>query len=104
MEIDIRVRPPVPPAPQGKLADVEVHFASGVLAGLKLVGFAVWEARDARGRTVSFPSRRFLVHGERRHFALLRAARDLPAQQPLREMILRAYADGEGSDGTPNVH
>lgn len=31
--------------PAGKLADAELHFTEGPLAGLRLVGFAVWEAR-----------------------------------------------------------
>ena len=32
--------------PPGKLADAELHFTEGVLEGLKLVGFAVWERRS----------------------------------------------------------
>jgi hypothetical protein len=28
--------------PPGKLADVELHFTSGPLEGLKLIGFSVW--------------------------------------------------------------
>ena len=43
------------------------------LAGLKLVGFAVWERRDGLGHNVTFPARQFIVHGDRRNFALLRA-------------------------------
>ena len=27
----------------GKLADAELHFTEGMLEGLKLVGFTVWE-------------------------------------------------------------
>ncbi len=29
--------------PPGKLADAELHFTSGPLEGLKLIGFGVWE-------------------------------------------------------------
>ena len=36
--------------PAGKLADAELHFADGPLAGLKLIGFAIWERRGAGGR------------------------------------------------------
>ena len=36
--------------PPGKLADAELHFDNDVMAGLKLVGFAVWERRDGSGR------------------------------------------------------
>ena len=34
--------------PPGKLADAELHFTDGVLDGLKLIGFAVWERRTRR--------------------------------------------------------
>lgn len=91
MDSQIRIRRVGVGAPAGKLADAELHFSDGVLAGLKLVGFAVWARRDGTGNTVSFPARPFVVHGERRNFALLRAVRDLAAQQPLRELVLKAY-------------
>ena len=57
--------------PPGKLADAEIHFVDGVFAGLKLIGFAIWERRNGAGRNVTFPARRSL-NGERRSFALLR--------------------------------
>ena len=41
----------------GKLADAELHFTDGVLAGFKLIGFAVWERRSGSGRNVTFPAR-----------------------------------------------
>ena len=83
--------------PKGKLADVELHFEEGLLAGLKLVGFtlAVWERRKARGRSVMFPARPYAVNGERCHFTLLRAVEDVAATEPLRERILRAFAEHE---------
>jgi hypothetical protein len=37
--------------PPGKLADAELHFGDGPLAGLKLIGFAIWERRSGSGRT-----------------------------------------------------
>ena len=58
--------------PPGKLADAELHFTDGVLDGLKLIGFAVWERRSGTGRNVTFPARQYAVNGERRSFALLR--------------------------------
>jgi hypothetical protein len=42
--------------PPGKLADAELHFSDGVLEGLKLIGFAVWERRSGGGRNVTFPA------------------------------------------------
>ena len=82
-------------APEGKLADAELHFKEGLLGGLKLVGFSVWEHRGARGRSVMFPARPYAVNGERRHFTLLRAVEDMAATEPLRERILRAFAEHE---------
>lgn len=81
--------------PPGKLADAELHFEDGVLAGLKLIGFGIWERRGGNGRNVTFPARQYSVNGERRSFALLRPVVDATAQDPLRELILEAYADYE---------
>ena len=44
--------------PPGKLAEAELHFSSGPLEGLKLIGFAVWERKTGNGRNVTFPARR----------------------------------------------
>lgn len=76
--------------PAGKLADAEVHFVSGPLAGLKLIGFAVWERRGG-GRNVTFPARSYSVNGERRSFALLRPVEDARAQDAIRDLILQAF-------------
>ena len=81
--------------PPGKLADVELHFTDGPLAGLKLIGFAVWERRTGAGRNVTFPARSYAVNGERRSFALLRPVADMAAQEQLRTAILQAYAEYE---------
>ena len=76
-----------------KLADAEIHFAGGALDGLKLVGFAVWRKRDGNGQSVSFPSRQFTVHGERRTFSLLRWVAERTAQDRLAEVVLQAYRE-----------
>ena len=81
--------------PPGKLADVELHFVDGVLAGLKLIGFAIWERRTGAGRNVTFPARQYSVNGERRSFALLRPVADTAAQDVVRDLILSAYAEHE---------
>jgi hypothetical protein len=83
--------------PVGKLADVELHFTEGVLAGLKLIGFAVWERR-AGGRTVTFPARQYSINGERRSFALLRPITDAAGQDRIRDLILGAYAAFEQAE------
>ena len=81
--------------PPGKLADAELHFNEGVLDGLKLIGFSVWERRTGGGRNVTFPARTYSVNGERRSFALLRPIGDADAQNRIREVILEAYAEFE---------
>jgi len=81
--------------PPGKLADAELHFSEGILDGLKLIGFAVWERRNGSGRNVTFPSRQYSVNGERRSFALLRPIVDATAQERLRELILHAFEEHE---------
>ena len=81
----------------GKLADAELHFTDGVLEGLKLIGFSIWERRTGGGRNVTFPARQYAVNGERRSFALLRPIADISAQERIRELVLRAYAEHEES-------
>lgn len=76
--------------PAGKLADAELHFTAGPLAGLKLIGFSVWEGVRG-GRNVTFPSRTYSVSGERRSFSLLRPVGDADAHERLRDQILDAY-------------
>ena len=83
--------------PPSKLADAELHFTEGVLEGLKLVGFAVWERRSGSGRNVTFPSRQYIVSGDRRSFALLRPVADAASQERVRDLVLQAYADYENS-------
>lgn len=81
--------------PPGKLADAELHFDEGILAGLKLIGFAVWERRAGRERNATFPARQYSVNGERRSFSLLRPIADVRFQENVRELILEAYAEFE---------
>lgn len=83
--------------PPGKLADAELHFSSGPLEGLKLIGFAVWEKKSGGGRNVTFPARSYSVNGERRSFSLLRPVADSTAQNRVRDLILEAYAEYAGA-------
>lgn len=82
--------------PPGKLADAELHFSSGPLDGLKLIGFAIWERRNG-GRTVTFPARQYSVNGERRSFALLRPTADTAAQDRMRDLIIDAFKEYEAA-------
>lgn len=87
--------PGIPEYARVKLADAELHFTSGPLAGLKLIGFGIWERRSGSGRNVTFPARQYSVNGERRSFALLRPIADSTATDSIRDLILNAYASEE---------
>ena len=88
----IKILPNESANPPGKLAEVELHFMDGDLAGMKLIGFAVWERRNGTGRNVTFPARNYSVNGERRSFSLLRSAGSVEAaQERVRDLILQAY-------------
>lgn len=93
----IKIVPNDKGTPAGKLADAELHFTSGPLEGLKLIGFAVWERKTGNGRNVTFPARQFSVNGERRSFALLRPMTDATGQDRMRDLVLQAYADFEAA-------
>ena len=71
MNIEVKILRNEQSKPAGLLADAEIHFLEGELAGLKLVGFAIWERRDGNGRRVTFPGRPLIVHGDKRSFELL---------------------------------
>ena len=98
--------------PPGKLADAELHFQTtdaligedNALAGLKLIGFSIWERRTGTGRNVPFPARQYSVNGERRSFALLRPITDTTAQESVRQLILDAYAEYEQRQAEPDQH
>ncbi|MGH9421148.1 MAG: hypothetical protein ACRD3J_14320 [Thermoanaerobaculia bacterium] len=91
--VTVKITPNDKGNPPGKLADAELHFGgNSPLAGLKLIGFSVWERRGGSGRNVTFPARQYAVNGERRAFALLRPIVDAGAQNGVRELILEAYA------------
>ncbi|MGE0362372.1 MAG: hypothetical protein AB7H93_02250 [Vicinamibacterales bacterium] len=91
----VKITPNDKGSPAGKLADAELHFDDGPLAGLKLLGFAVWERRNGAGRNVTFPARQYSVNGERRSYALLRPLADVKAQDHVRDLVLSEFAKFE---------
>jgi len=94
--VTVKITPNDRGNPAGKLADAELHFGGeSPLAGLKLIGFGIWERRGGNGRNVTFPARSYAVNGERRSFALLRPVVDTTAQNAVREAILEAFAQYE---------
>lgn len=89
-------------SPSGKLAEAELVFTAGSLAGLRLVGFSLWAPRvGGQGRiNVTFPARQYSVNGERRSFAIVRPAEavvgrattdGLAAQERLCDRLRAAY-------------
>ena len=93
--MNIKIVPNDKGNPPGKLADAELHFTSGPLEGLKLIGFSILERKSGNGRNVTIPARQFSVNGERRSFALLRPMADATSQDRIRDLILQAYGDFE---------
>ena len=94
--LTIKITPNDKGNPPGKLADAELHFGGdSPLAGLKLIGFSIWERRGGNGRNVTFPARSYVVNGDRRAFALLRPIVDTTAQEAVRDRILEAFAEYE---------
>ena len=93
--MNIKITPNDKGNPPGKLADAELHFDDGPLAGLKLIGFSIWERRGGNGRNVTFPARSYAVNGERRSFALLRPIVDTSAQNAIRELVIDAFVQYE---------
>src|SRR5712664_1538228 len=94
--VTVKITPNDRGNPAGKLADAELHFGGeSPLAGLKLIGFSIWERRGGNGRNVTFPARSYVVNGDRRSFALLRPIADQQAQARVRELVLAAFAEYE---------
>ncbi len=93
--IVVKITPNEKGNPPGKLAEAELHFTSGELDGLKLIGFAVWERRGGTGRNVTFPARSYAINGERRSYSLLRPISDANAQERVRQLVLAAFAEYE---------
>jgi len=91
MNIEVKILRKEQSKPAGLLADAEIHFLDGELAGLKLVGFAIWERRDGNGRRVTFPGRPLIVHGDKRSFELLRAIGNPNVLDRVRDLVLKAY-------------
>ena len=81
--------------PPGKLADAELHFTSGPLDGLKLIGFRCGDGHGRRPER-DVPGAAYSVNGERRSFSMLRPSSIQPAQERiLRDVVLEAYAEHE---------
>lgn len=86
-------------SPASKLADVEIHFEEGLLAGLKLVGCSVWRSKKGDAPTVLVPSRSYATAGGVRYYELLRPSADGAAtaagsgEDPEAKLAVRRFKD-----------
>jgi hypothetical protein len=62
--------------PSGKLADVEILFEEGFLAGLKLGGCSIWRPLKGDAPTVLVTSRSYATAGGVRYYQFLRSSED----------------------------
>ena len=97
MKVVLNLTPNEHSNPHVKRADAELHFSGSDLDGLKLVGFSVWKRRDATGRTVTLPAHQYTGAGERRTFALLRPIAETEGAARVRDLVLRAYDEHQGT-------
>lgn len=67
--------------PEGKLADVEIHFEEGVLEGLRLVGCSIWRGKKGEAPSVLVPSRSYATAGGVRYYELLRPSVETPGDE-----------------------
>ncbi len=102
--VTVKITPNDKGNPPGKLADAEIHFVDGVFAGLKLIGFAIWERRTGAGRNVTFPARQYSVNGERRSFALLRPRPDPRRLRGVRTGGVTDHPTAGAPSGAPVAH
>jgi hypothetical protein len=79
--------------PASKLADVEIHFEEGLLAGMKLVGCSVWRTKKGEKPTVLVPSRSYATASGVRYFELLRAEDEKSEEKPVKRF--KEYIQGE---------
>jgi len=85
--------------PASKLADVEIHFEEGLLAGLKLVGCSVWRSKKGDAPTVLVPSRSYATAGGVRYYELLRPSADggpsaaENGEDPAAKLAVRRFKD-----------
>jgi hypothetical protein len=84
--------------PERMVAQAEVLFEEGPLAGAKLVGFSLW--RSPEGEVyVTFPSRARGAGSDRRYFDFLRSADGSPEPaRRVKDWILDEYQKGGAAE------
>lgn len=69
-----------------KMADVEIHFEEGFLAGLKLVGVSVWRGKKDSQPVVVAPSRSYASANGVRYYELLKPSDETAEKGNRQEM------------------
>jgi hypothetical protein len=83
--------------PERLLAEAEIHFEEGPLAGTRLLGFALWKSPEGE-IYVTFPSRATGAGSERRYFEYLRSVDGEAATvKQVKEWILAEYRKHAGA-------
>ena len=75
------------------VADFDIHFEEGCLAGLKLVGGALWAGKDAGEELrVTLPAHKIVQDGKERYFDLLRSIeKDPQVIRDFKTLVVSAY-------------
>ena len=81
-------------SPARLVAEAEIHFGEGLLAGTKLSGFAIWKSPEGE-LYVTVPSRPFGSGTTRRFFDFVRLIEptNIPAIRGLKDAILAAWSE-----------
>lgn len=98
--VAVTINQPAPAAPAKLLANAELNFTSGLLAGLRLTGIALWRATSSDGRrfvSVTFPARSVEDDGETRYYDHVRGkGEDI---KRLKAAIVEAYREHARHNG-----
>jgi hypothetical protein len=75
------------------VADFDIHFEEGCLAGLKLVGGALWAAKDGSEELrVTLPAHKIVQEGKERYYDLLRSIeKDPQAIRDFKTSVVAAF-------------
>lgn len=88
--------------PHNLLADVELEFETGDLAGLKYTGIALWRGKDG-GIGCTFPSRKSGEGTEAKYWDYLRTiGRDAGPIKRLKAKIVEAWESEQGEAHIPD--
>ena len=98
--VTVTINQPAAGAPAKLLANAELLFLTGLLAGLRLTGIALWAATSGDGRrfvSVTFPARAVEEDGEIRYYDHVRGKGD--DIKRLKAALVEAYREHARTEG-----